>query len=381
MMEPLKWEGDSMFDHGTTIKSNDEKPFNTDTESRITFNIPVVRLDTWEVEILADNRELTEEQWLELRKKGIGGSSVASILAPDKYGTAYTVALEKRPDYQHIDISDNFYIRRGKYLEDPVIVWFQGEFFRKTGVWINVYKSPFMYRNLKNKYQIMNIDGLCWVDEFILPDGSIVSGLGLIEVKTASPYVRKGWEETGEINDIMGDLPPRYWIQNQYYMDGLDLEFAILPFWIDGEINFRVIRRDRKFMKNECHPRLKVFCEQLEQGILPKPEGFAVEKKILMKSFPVSEEITVEDFDILPTLERIDELKLEKKKIAGKIEKEIEEVEMEYNSLQLQVKEKMKSAKYLKSGNMIATWTRYKKSAFTVPEQDAESFSVKRMKK
>jgi predicted phage-related endonuclease len=65
------------------------------------------------------------EAQLDFRKKGIGGSEVASILGLDEYGSPYKVWLAKtgRQD-SHVD---NKYTTAGRFLEDAVSVFFQHE--------------------------------------------------------------------------------------------------------------------------------------------------------------------------------------------------------------------------------------------------------------
>ena len=46
-------------------------------------------------EVIADVRELSHEQWLDLRSTGIGGSDVAAIYGESPYTSAYTLWLQK----------------------------------------------------------------------------------------------------------------------------------------------------------------------------------------------------------------------------------------------------------------------------------------------
>ena len=375
-MNELKWEGDSMFDHGI-VSSGEVKPLKTDIKVGMVFNIPVLVLNMQNVEILADSREISENQWLAIRKRGFGGSDVAKIFSPDKYGSEMTVALEKQNPVVG-EQESNFYLERGKRLENPIIVWFQDEFQKATGKWINLYKSPFVYHSLINDYQIMNIDGLCWVDEFELPDGTSVSGLGLIEVKTASMMVRDKWvSHDSEIDDILGDVPDKYWYQCQYYMDGLGLDWTILPFWIDGEMSFRVIRKNVEFCAS-MHEKLKPLKETIDAGGIPEPVGVEAEKKSLIKAFPEGEG-EIEDETVLDQileygsiLERESEIK------NNPVFEEQKKVKAEKERIETIIKAKMTKNKYLKCGEFIATWNRFPKKSFTVKESVGEKFTIKR---
>lgn len=56
-------------------------------------------------------------EWLNWRKKGIGGSEIASVMNESKYKTRYQLWLEKTGAVEPEDLSNNFAVNRGKTLE------------------------------------------------------------------------------------------------------------------------------------------------------------------------------------------------------------------------------------------------------------------------
>ena len=88
-----------------------------------------------------------EESWLELRKKGIGGSDIGAIMGLNKYMSALTVYKVKVEGLQ-IDLSDNANVRRGKDLEDLILKNYVRPYLEPAGY--TVEKPDFMIIN--NKY-------------------------------------------------------------------------------------------------------------------------------------------------------------------------------------------------------------------------------------
>ncbi|MDU4479989.1 YqaJ viral recombinase family protein, partial [Clostridium sp.] len=61
------------------------------------------------VEILTNTKDMTNEEWLEWRKKGIGGSDVATICGLNKYKSALELWMEKRGYKQDEEAGESAY--------------------------------------------------------------------------------------------------------------------------------------------------------------------------------------------------------------------------------------------------------------------------------
>ena len=59
------------------------------------------------MKLLVNTQEIEREQWLDWRRKGIGGSDVAAIVGLNKYKSALSVFLEKTG--QKTDEVDNIH--------------------------------------------------------------------------------------------------------------------------------------------------------------------------------------------------------------------------------------------------------------------------------
>ena len=175
--------------------------------------------------VLVDTATLTEEEWLDWRKKGIGGSDVAAALNMSPYRTARELYYDKigvEPVMEGPDKSITFQI--GHLLEDVVAQIFA----KKTGM--SVFRDQHMYQH--PLYPFMLAD----VDRFIhLPDGKIA----ILECKTAHYDTQHLWAN--------GRVPRHYELQVKHYMAVMNIEVAYIAcLFSNSEDDFvwRKIERD-----------------------------------------------------------------------------------------------------------------------------------------
>lgn len=92
-------------------------------------------------------KDLSREQWLKLRKTGIGGSDAGSICGVNPYSSPMKVYYDKISDTVG-EQQDNEAIRQGRDLEQYVAQRFMEE------TSLKVRRSNFMYRNLQYPFMI-----------------------------------------------------------------------------------------------------------------------------------------------------------------------------------------------------------------------------------
>ena len=95
---------------------------------------------------------LGRENWLRLRKNGIGGSDAGAICGLDPYASPMSVYLDKTSE----DVSgeDNEAMRQGRDLEDYVA----RRFMEESG--LKVRRSNMMYRNKEHPFMLADVDRL-----------------------------------------------------------------------------------------------------------------------------------------------------------------------------------------------------------------------------
>ena len=143
---------------------------------------------------------VSHEQWLNLRKTGIGGSDAGAVCGLNPYSSAMKVFQDKISDT--VEEADNEAMRIGHDLEDYVAK----RFTEATG--LKVRKSNFMYRSKEHPYMLADVDRL------------IVGEDAGLECKTASAYSADKWAN--------GNIPLHYVMQFYHYMAVTGKEPGIL---------------------------------------------------------------------------------------------------------------------------------------------------------
>lgn len=134
--------------------------------------------------------DLSHEEWLMLRKRGIGGSDAGAICGLNPYSSPMKIYQDKiSPE---LDERDNEAIRIGHDLEDYVAF----RFTEATG--LKVRKSNFMYQSSEYPFMIADVDRL------------VIGEDAGLECKTASAYHADKWKD--------GRAPAHYVIQCCHYM-------------------------------------------------------------------------------------------------------------------------------------------------------------------
>ena len=150
---------------------------------------------------------MSREEWLKLRKNGIGGSDAGAVCGVNPYSSAIQVFVDKRSD----DISDydNEAMREGRDLEDYVAKRFTDETGKK------VRKANYMYIDEDYPFMFADVDRL------------IVGENAALECKTVNAYNADKWAD--------GKIPPHYKIQCYHYMSVLGLDCMYIAALVLGK--------------------------------------------------------------------------------------------------------------------------------------------------
>lgn len=167
-------------------------------------------------------RGLSREQWLELRRTGIGGSDAAAVAGLSPYRSPYSVWAEKVGLLPSQEAGEPAYW--GTVLE-PIVA---AEFARRSG--LRVRRPRGMFRSARYPWQIANVDRLVY-------EPGAAGPVAVLECKTTGIRLMGEWEE--------GEIPDSYALQVQHYMDVLDLDHAYLAVLVDGH-RFLWVRVDRE---------------------------------------------------------------------------------------------------------------------------------------
>lgn len=153
---------------------------------------PVPFLNTQHVNALE-----CKDQWLEVRRKGIGGSESATARGFGKYQSIQSLYWDKTndPQYQPMDESSNWEILEYGHLLEP---WVRKVFSAK--VQKKTIEVPMMYQHPLFPFMLADIDG-------VVLDENEIAGF---EAKTTNPNNLREWKNNS--------IPPHYVAQMQHYM-------------------------------------------------------------------------------------------------------------------------------------------------------------------
>ena len=173
--------------------------------------------------VFVETANLTEDEWLAWRRKGVGGSDVAAALGLSPYRTARELYYDKIgvvPAVEGEDKSITFEI--GHLLEDVVAKIFA----KKTG--LSVFQDQKMFQHPLFPFMLAD------VDRFIhLPNGDI----GILECKTAHYDTKYLWAN--------GAVPRHYELQVKHYMAvmNIDVAYRTTPAVRSGRIVAELLER------------------------------------------------------------------------------------------------------------------------------------------
>ena len=221
--------------------------------------------------IIAKNIDsMPRNEWLALRRKGIGGSDCAAACGLSRWKSPLQLFVEKTSGVK--TEPDNEKMEWGKRLE-PLI---RNTFAEKSG--LTVVECPIMFAFKEYPYMIANVDGI--VSE---KDGS----KSLLEIKTVGEYASSDWDE---------GLPIEYYLQIQHYLAVTDLKKAYCAVLIGGnKFSHQVVERDKETIDTITALEYDFWNNHVLKGIPPAVSD--KDSEILNTLYPKSNSATA----ILPT--------------------------------------------------------------------------------
>ena len=183
------------------------------------------------VKALASTKDLSVTEWLQLRRRGIGGSDAPKVLGLVPYPNATPYALwrdkigEPEPGFSGDGGDPSEAAMWGNLLEDVVAK----QLAKVAG--LRLARKNVIYQDATYPYMIGNVDRVVV--------GDVTTG---VEIKTASAYKASEWRDD--------NVPDAYWVQCQHYMRVLGWERMIIAVLIGGQrMVYKEIARDNQFIE------------------------------------------------------------------------------------------------------------------------------------
>ena len=218
---------------------------------------------TYTAKVFADTRNMTREDWLEQRKKGIGGSDASSIMGLNPYSSPLKVYMDKTGKGK--DNGSNEAMRQGTDLEAYVAE----RFCEETGM--KVRRVNKILQHPKYPWMLANIDR------------DIIGEDAGLECKTTSPYSKFKFED-GEIN-------PHYYWQSMHYMAVTGAQAWYVAVLVLGKsFNVFKIDRDKKAIGRLIAAEKEFWEEYVEKGVQPMPTGSEADDAVISDIYPDGDE-------------------------------------------------------------------------------------------
>jgi putative phage-type endonuclease len=261
---------------------------------------------------LASTNNLTREEWLTWRRKGIGGSDASGIAGLNRWRSPIEIWMEKTGQLEPQELGEAAYW--GTVLEDVVAK----EFSKRSG--LKVQRRNAILQHPKHEFMLANIDRMIHDKD---------RGKGILECKTAGEYKKGEWED--------GLIPEEYALQVHHYLAVTGLQFARIAVLIGGnKFEVRDIERDDEIV-DYLYKIESDFWQLVKNGTPPDMDGSTSATNLLKimypQSIPTSIELPdadsmVEDFLRLQEMEK--DIVTKKDSVANKLKKMIGENELGY---------------------------------------------------
>lgn len=273
--------------------------------------------------ILARTKDMTREEWLQLRKQGIGGSDAGAVCGLNPYTSAMDVFLEKTKK-EPSEEKDNEAMRESRDLEDYVAK----RFCEETGY--KVRRSNVTYVHEQYPFMLADVDRLLVGKE---------QGFVGLECKTASPYHAERWKD--------GKIPAHYLTQCYHYMAVLNAKAWYIAVLIYGK-EFKYIRIDRKeeVIQNLIQIEKDFWENHVQKTMLPNPDGSDAAEEFIHQHFGRSKETLS-----IPLLGFDAKLK-RREEIAALMEK----LSIEKKQIEQEVKVYMQNAETAENEHFLVSW-------------------------
>lgn len=233
-------------------------------------------------EIIADTRKMSHQDWLAMRKAGIGGSDCAPAVGLSRWKSPFQLWSEKTNRITPTKAGEAAYW--GSVME-PIL---RNEFAKRTN--LEVHELPAFLRSIKYPFMLANIDGYVKNE-----DGSY----SVLEIKTANAYAA--------VQDWQNGLPIEYYTQVMHYMAVTGMSSAYVAVLLGGnQFDIQKIDRDEEMIQHIIQMEEHFWYEYMLKDV--PPEATAKDNEFLGQLYPKAEdkqvELPKEAMDVLTDYER-----------------------------------------------------------------------------
>lgn len=289
-----------------------------------------------EVRIVADTRDMPEEEWLEHRKKGFGGSDAAKLLGHSRFGTAMGTWGDKTGMKERGESNESMEL--GHFFEDPIAKLYKERTGRTVERVNALLSNPNDAPNL-----LANLDRITKDEE---------GEWGVLEIKN----LNGNWKD----EDILAEYTP----QVTQYMGITGLKWAVL-FGTKGgtstfmfEIRWDDVAQDFSVLVDRA-ARMKICVDTMVPPSLSSEEWSNQAGEKWLKDADVTRDGTNDRQDVV-----LDGIKKFSMETLVALKEEVKEKNKEIKALQSTIVDGMDFPAVIHAGELKATW-RYQAEGLT----------------
>jgi len=224
---------------------------------------------------LINTKEIFHEEWLDLRRKSLGGSDAGTCVGMNQYSSLISLYANKKGLVK--DVEDNEAMRLGRDLEQYVA----NRFMEVTGK--KLVNDNFFY--LDDEYDFISAN----------VDRRVVGENAGFEAKTMGSF--NGY------NIEAGEIPAHYFCQCQHYCMVRGWDYIYIGILVlQRGFYWHKIDRDDDFIKQLREAEIRFWEDYVQKGIAPAPDGSEASMDTLKEMYPKEmpgTEITVPGLDAL----------------------------------------------------------------------------------
>jgi putative phage-type endonuclease len=243
--------------------------------------------------VLAAPHDLPRDEWLSLRKTGIGGSDVAALLGMSKYASPYELYLEKRgelPDFPRPEFLER--AAMWGHFHEPLIA---AEFGRLHGLRT---RRVGLIRHESDPWRLANLDR----QVHGCPDGPC-----LLEIKNRSAWKEAEWGESGDPEGV----PDSEALQTHWYIGVTGYSHAHVGVLINGnDDRYYRVGRDEALL-GDIVAAAGLFWRRVLDGNPPPVDGSDASTDLLKILWTAEQdsELVVSPAEVTPLLAEVERLK------------------------------------------------------------------------
>lgn len=253
---------------------------------------------------LVSTKNMDRKDWLNWRQKGIGGSDVAGVLNMNpKWTNPFKVYISK---VEVVGEESSSEAAEWGSRQEPLI----RQKFRENHPELKVRQSHFMWQHPEKPWMLANVDGFIYDEQ---------KGWGVLEIKTASEYLLKKWD------DADGLVPEEYLLQAQHYLAVLGLNWGWFAVLIGGN-KYRefYFERDQELIDSLVTLEEDFWVNHVMAKVPPVMDGSEASEKLLKKMYAAENaldeaEVITLDSEAGKLLEQLDKAKEIKKEAEAQL--------------------------------------------------------------